>query len=609
MEIKYYVGIDFGHGETCASRVPGYGIEEVSQIPLRRTSLVQMKKVLSAIYRKDGQWKIVLSKNDFKKDDLREGFKGPIYKLRRDNPQDLEALKEFGKLIFSSILENDSDLKYNEETGESNFIICIANPSEWRRENPKTPEEYLNFFKTECGIKPATLCINESDAAFYTKFSIGNGDYSPDDTIFVIDLGSSTIDFTTYSKSKCVADGCWGHNLGAHLIDDKILSKGLENPKNRENLQKVAKLRQQMGMEDNLNSTLSLYARESKELFYTNKDDFFELLLRFSDFVPIKGEEAIDKAFYIALEKEEFDEVIADYRNQLELAIKNAAEKLKNNIMASPNRVILSGGASRMDFVAEFTRKYFPDAEIDLDQTPEWVVSNGAARYIQAQYDALERLKKVVGEIDYKEIYKDADVTATQKATNELMPEVLAAITGPQNMTGIEIRDKLCWFFFGLNNDNPQYVKLFTETANEILKEKISASIKQVVMDVFKVDVDVSNISLDYTFVVMCWRKVFFIPEQVNGALQAGNGCIVIQKAIENSSGRFDFTWGIARDRSEREKIANGCKSLLSVKNPFNVSFDDNGLNEAAYSIRSQSLEIAEKLFHEKELFKTSNYR
>ena len=32
---KYYIGIDFGHGETSVSRVPGTNGESVSRIPLR----------------------------------------------------------------------------------------------------------------------------------------------------------------------------------------------------------------------------------------------------------------------------------------------------------------------------------------------------------------------------------------------------------------------------------------------------------------------------------------------------------------------------------------------------------------------------------------------
>lgn len=611
MKIEYFLGIDFGHGETCVSRIPGYDGEDISRILLRKSSFVKDQKVMSAIYQdNDGKWNFVLGKEDFKKENLREGFKGPIAKLKRDDTESLEALKEFGKLIFSTILKNDQDLKYDEETGEANFIICIANPSEWRREDPKTPKEYLDFFKQECGIKPAILCINESDAAFYTKFSKTDSKYSSDDTVFVIDLGSSTIDFTTYNNSKCIADGCWGHNLGAHLIEDKILSYGLEDAQNKKNLKKAEELRKQKGIKGNLNTALSLYARKCKEDFYTNHEAEFDLSVRMKDLVPLlKGAEALDYAFCVDLDKEEFDNIISDYRNQLELAIKNAAEKLRNNVMASPKYVVLSGGASRMDFVEELARKYFPDAIVDLDPTPEWVVSNGAAKYIQAQHGALEALREDILKIDYKSIYKDADITATQKATQVLMPSVIEKITGATDIDGFEIAEELCRFFYGLNSQNVEYVKLFNETAKAILEEKISDSIKKVVKNVFKVDVDMSDISLDYTFEVMNWSVSFFIPQEIDGNVQIGKGSKIIMDAIDESSGRFNFSWDKERTFSERQTIANGCKEKLSVRNPFGVTFNEDDLNNVTAAIQQQTLEIAEKLFHDKELFRTSNYK
>jgi len=608
--MEYFIGIDFGHGETCVSRVPGYDNEEVSRILLRKSSFVPEQKVMSAIYQKEREWFLVFSKEDFKSSNLREGFKGPIDRLRKDEPTSLDALKEFGKLIFSTILKNDTDLQYNDETGEANFVICIANPSEWRRKNSKTPEEYLNFFKEECGIKPAILCINESDAAFYTKFSKSNSKYSPDDTVFVIDLGSSTIDFTTYNNSKCITDGCWGHNIGAHIIEDKILSEGLSQ--NKAKLERAEELRRNIGIAGNLNAALSLYARKAKEDFYTNHDSTFELIIRMKDLVPSlrpTDPEAIENAFVLILEKDDFNRVIAEYRGQLELALKNAAEQLHNKVMIEPQYVILSGGASRMDFVEELTKKYFPNAKIDLDPTPEWVVSNGAAKYVQAQQLALEELLNKVRAIDYKSIYKDADITATQKATKVLIPTVINKVTGTSNLTGLEMLEEFCEFFFELNSHNQRYVDLFTEAANTLLTKNIIQAIKDVILNAFKLDVDMSDISLQYDFQVMDWPAEFWSPTEQDGEVYIGQGCKIVMQAIDDSSGRYNFKWDKKREQSERKKIAEGCREKFSGRDPFGVTFDEKSLNDAADAIRIQSLKIAEKIFHEKELFRTSNYR
>lgn len=608
----YYIGIDFGHGETCASRTPGYGGEDVSQIALRNNA--DVKKVMSAICQRDGQWHLVYNQNDFKSPNLSEGFKGRISELRRNDPESLNALREFGKLIFSTILQNDGDLQYDEQTGDANFVICIANPSEWRMIDSQSPDEYLRFFREECGIKPAILCINESDAAFFTKYTQENCQYAVNDTVFVIDLGSSTIDFTTYCNSKCITNGCWGHNLGAHIIDDAILDRVVYAESYRDLLNIAQEFRNELGIDGNLNAALSLIARQAKERFYSDPDsDTFDLTIRMVDLVPRPfltqhHLEYIGSSIQIDLNRKEFDELIAGYKDQLALTINNAATHLRNNVMVSPDYVVLSGGASRMNFVRELTRQYFPNAKINIDQTPEWVVSNGAAKYIRAQQSALKRLLEAIRKIDYKKIYKDADITATQKATMILLPSVIGEITGSSNLTGIDMLQEFCDFFFDLNSQNERYVQLFNESANALLRDNLSKSIKEVIMSEFHIDVDMTDITIQYNFVVMNWKPEFWGPIKSNGEIVGfGPGCKKIMQAIDDSSERFDFTWDKQRDLWERKKIAEGCKIRFSGRDPFGVAFDEEDLQNAAKDICNQTLEIAERLFYEKELFITTH--
>lgn len=123
----FYIGIDFGHGETSVSRVPGTNNQPVSRIPLRISGNFAEQKVYSAIYLdNDGKWQFVGSEEDLKRPEIKEGFKGMIHAL---DDEKREALCEFAKLVFKAILDNDKELHYNPETGEANFVICIANPS------------------------------------------------------------------------------------------------------------------------------------------------------------------------------------------------------------------------------------------------------------------------------------------------------------------------------------------------------------------------------------------------------------------------------------------------------------------------------------------------
>lgn len=358
---KYYIGIDFGHGETSVSRVPGTNGESVSRIPLRISGDFAEQKVYSAICRDDnGKWKFVGSKDDLKRKDVKEGFKGMIHTLDDD---EREALCEFAKLVFKTILDNDKDLHYNPETGEANFVICIANPSDWRRQNPNNPKEYLTFFQEEAGIKPAKMCINESDAAFYTKFK----GYVPSDKVFVIDLGSSTIDFTTYQDSICNRECCWGANLGAHLVEDKLIdfgyTKAEEKEENIEGMHLVTLERDGLNLGP-AESALSLAARFAKESYFTrcNKNDggitTYELDVNVRDLVP-NWKKKTQKAFAVIIDSVDVDTIIRDYISALSLALSNAAKKLQGYGI-SPNKVLLSGGASRMPFVKKNNRGGIP---------------------------------------------------------------------------------------------------------------------------------------------------------------------------------------------------------------------------------------------------------
>lgn len=394
---KFFIGVDIGHGETSVSRVPGTNGQKVSRVPLRISGDFSEQKVYSAICQNDsGDWQFVSSKDDLKKPHVKEGFKGMIKSLPDDKR---EALREFGKLIFKTILENDPELKYNPKTGEANFVICIANPSDWRRQDPRNPKEYLEFFQKEAGIKPAIMCINESDAAFYTKYE----NYSPSDKVFVIDLGSSTIDFTTYHNSVCIHDCCWGHNLGAHLVEDKLVEYGYteaeEHEENTENMLLVNKERERLHF-GKAESALSLAARFAKEAYFTrlqtnpNEHTMYELDVKFRDLLP-HWPKKTQIAFSVVIDSSDVDIVIKDYIADLKMALSNAVQKLQS-FGISPNKILLSGGASRMPFVKDLTVQAFPHAEVIRDNFPEWVVSDGAARYAEVYIHALQERDELI---------------------------------------------------------------------------------------------------------------------------------------------------------------------------------------------------------------------
>lgn len=372
--MTYFIGIDFGHAETCASRAPGYNGARVSRIPLRRADRVEDQKVISAVCQSGNGWQLVFSEKDYKSPSLREGFKAPI-DILTDNDRD--ALREFGRLIFSEIRD-----RIREEAGNDDFEIeiCIANPSGWRRDNPNAPGEYLRFFRDKCGI-PVTLCINESDAALYSRL-LHNDNVAVDDTVLIIDLGSSTIDFTAYQNS--ILKECWGVPVGAHRIEDRIVGRVIAT--NHDDVKNAEELRKQMGINGNLIAALSLYAREEKEEYYTNTNRRnYEIIIPMANLVPLPNDDnrRLQNVVNFQLNMEDFDRDIAgEYESSLKEELDSARIKLRR-LNVTPNRIILSGGASRMNFVADCVKNAFPNATINIDQAPAWVVSDGTAQFIK----------------------------------------------------------------------------------------------------------------------------------------------------------------------------------------------------------------------------------
>ena len=389
---QFFIGIDFGHCETCVSRVPGVYGQQVSRIPLIRSSNFAEQKVITALcHDENGEWKFVQSQVDFYKQEVKENFKGIIHQLDNDKK---EALREFAKLIFKTILENDSELKYNPQTGESNFVICIANPTAWRLQDSKIPDEYLDFFVKEAGV-PAQFCINESDAAFYSQFT----KYSPTDTVLVINLGSCEIDFTTYHNSEIIPDCCWGLCKGAHEIEDKLVEFGLseapDSEENRKTIQEVEQIRRNAGLDSSFHN-ISLIARYEREKFFSNNLPVYCLDIKMSNLIPYCHDKR-KTAFYVEIDRQQVFEIIQDYISSLVHALKSAAYKLKSHGHA-PTKILIYGDASRMSFVPELVKEAFPSPSVDIyvAQFPEWTVSDGAALYAAKHYNALEddRLQK-----------------------------------------------------------------------------------------------------------------------------------------------------------------------------------------------------------------------
>ena len=583
----YYIGIDFGHGETTVSRAPGYNGAPVSQIAIRTANNNEGKKIVSAVCKKNGTWSLVYGPQDYRRDDIREGFKGRISKM---TDRDKESMREFAKLIFNTILENDTDLQY-ESVDNKNFELGIACPSDWVREDPNAQQEYLDFFRNECGL-PVDHCIKESDAAFFTKFN----KYDKNDKVFVIDLGSSTIDFTTYAGAKCITSCCWGANLGAHLIEDALMPYILQSGMNTKNIKTLKDFKTARGYFGDVESAISLFVRGEKENYYSSQQDEYSVCLKYDDLTPGWTGQKWDVCLGYSVSKEDFERIVSNYMNSIREVLNNAKAKLGQNGIV-PNRVMLSGGASRMPFIKEYAKSIF-NVTVDVDQQPECVVSNGIALYAQAFDKAFDALLENMQHIDFDSIYKRADTVATVEAIKKLIPNVVSDIKHTNGCTGNQMRNMFLSFIRGLDANNKTYRDLVQDRLNETLTAKAAEAIANAYKNTFNMNVSTTDIKISVQAQILS-----FAPQtlQVGGAWYN-----IFTSMIDDASGRFSFTWDIPRDSDERARIANGVESRLKshISDPDFITYGN--IDPIVQHIIKQVVYYTVTIFREKQLFETT---
>ena len=267
-------------------------------------------------------------------------------------------------------------------------------------------QEYLNFFRNECGV-PIDFCMRENDA---TRYSQGER-FNVDDSVLVIDIGTSVIDFSTYVKSKCVNECCWGINLGTHHIVDALLGHILKDSNNAENLQKLKEFRNSMGYEDDILNKLSLYVQTQVERYFIEEQNYFCLGARYNDWTPLWPGNVWDICIGFKASREEFNKIIGCYLSEVKDAIVNTKVRL-DKYKIIPNMVYITGDRTGFKYIKEYAEEIF-DERIYIDTNPDYSISNGIALYMcrSSQFldNFLAELKlRLIGitvlNIDYKKI-------------------------------------------------------------------------------------------------------------------------------------------------------------------------------------------------------------
>lgn len=608
----YLVGIDFGNGETAAYCTPNprywQGKEEKPKaegpLKIRRDDDPGVMKQRTVIH-VDGNGKYSLYGSGM----VMLGLKGRInsmdYSIKK-------AYAAFIQAIYKRVVENNSHLQ-DDFKGNSNFELCIASPTKWTKEEK---EQYIAFFNKalEPYNRKVLWVINESDAAYFTHRDDRNN-------VLVIDYGSSTIDYTLMSHGEKVSDDSWSNELGAKRIEGAMKDAyAFAPPKAGQTMSEYQQIKNQiMALSRNgqysyidIEQTLELIFREEKERVYAAQKNRYSVN---SSFGEITGDLQLEDIyvrhsgyFRKCQDQGAQNGVCEDYIELVKKDFEDLKKKVYGKLPAGEqlNKIILSGGACNMKWVGEIVEEIFSnvDTNIDEDAHKEYVVATGIARYAQAQMKALGDIEDG---IPYERIYKESDSKATLQVTQQLFPPILDDIQGVTDYTGNQIFDKIANFFLGLNSANAAYVNSFSHFLNKELTEVISLHIKNVIKNVFNIEVNLSDVKIQLENVqVISFDEDYFTVGQGGGN--------IISNILDSATGPHIFTpYDPTRTRNitTRRAIVEQCETHLCIIDPFGpMEYKPREeFLKILQEIRNQTWNIVKKIFDENQLFKTTYIR
>lgn len=433
MAIRYILGIDFGHGETTAA-VYDFDDHRIRDVEITRDVTCKKSAICRVQIGVEYKWLISPTPSIIKTalQQTRNGdmngfnfftyFKGPLIDSKDGRIKSIsnEKKEQFGRYIcevYRSIMETNSYL----DPIERNFVLYVACPSGWDESQAKAYKEFINSLKVliadrECQISCVDV-VKESDAAYvYSRDKVKAGVFSVRDnpSVLVIDYGSSTIDFTWYGREEPIHDGV---ELGASKVENILFDYMMEHEKCAKKAFEDV-LPEAMDNKTYLRNIIVYALRESKEDFYRDLAD--SCMEEFAQLEPIALRKYINiprgvdfgfdndsKTYNIEDLHEIMDSseeclikmipntntIIRDNRNYC-TKVKEAFVNFKNGKIngTNVNYVILTGGASYMDFVLSFTKEIFNVSEEDntllFDTERNYSISRGIAKWGQFHHQS-----------------------------------------------------------------------------------------------------------------------------------------------------------------------------------------------------------------------------
>ena len=370
--LDYLIGIDFGHGETTATYYDihcNQGTPDATQYhELRFTNSGNEHKIISAYYTDvatDKPRLVLNPETDFSRENVEAYFKDKVSVMSQNGK--CNVMQTFAKLVFEAIKDNNHFIHYDDGSSARNFALFIACPSTW---NDAEALEYLKLIQ-DAGV-PADWVITESDAAYY-KWT--DTHLSDNQNLLLIDIGSSTVDIVAKTSDGKVS--LPGKKSGAQRVEELLLpNMGI----NSDVEQAINAYYEGKRFRPDIETSCKLYTRKAKEDFYSYNQVSLDVEVRGKQFnVSTCGTERLIDTL---MDRATVNDIIAPYKAEIRQLFLDTMTQLGWTPNDPSNKVLLTGGASKMDFVKEYAKEVFGESSVaGNDIEPDFVVSQGVCIY------------------------------------------------------------------------------------------------------------------------------------------------------------------------------------------------------------------------------------
>ena len=471
--VSEVIGFDIGHAETAVTRANMGATTQPAVLKVQGQA-----PMVTAVAETKGT---VLVGEDAYRGRNPEGLNVAFKSPRLKDHETRHPTKLFVQRIVEMLIEE------RKIAGGAESLFVVGCPSGWRGTVRRDYEALLQ----EAGMQQVRV-LAESRAAFLAARD--SLDIPLDDlkgSVLIIDIGSSTTDFTAvvHMEEKSVDFG--SNELGAGILDKIILERSLN-----------AELRELFEAYPQYQAQCLLFSREVKESYFNSnntEETPAEIFKRVSEKrIP----------FDVEIGNSDMDEILAtpvgdylqqpddelrgfDWPSAFRKELQGAREKTVDN---PPKMILLTGGASQMGFVLKCCEEAFPEARVERGEEPQFSIARGLA-WAGRQDDKVGRFRKEIERVLESGELQNTIRTASLKKliegiVNFLVPELERIILS----AFIDWRNGHISTLNGMEAATESRIKQYLESlkgpgarklGEKVIKDWIDTSVKPVVNDLF----------------------------------------------------------------------------------------------------------------------------